>query len=162
MAGSKSRSYAQVYEDAQRGYAAAQLADPDSHFPYKREQVLDALHTPPAEGTNNHPEHWYTSEAIIDASAAYVQAQEAYLKDPGDATKEAYNEAARGVVAARQAHRRGRPAAPLAVAGDPNEIESRRSAMRALGAQGYDAEFISRSFGRSLAEVQGALAGLED
>lgn len=155
-------TFADVAEAARRGFAQAQLDEEGSHFPYKREAAHTALATPPEEGTNNHPQHWYTSTDIIDSSAAMVAAQEALLREPGDATQEAYEQAKRDLVAARQAHRRGRPAGPVAVAGDPAELEQRRSAVRALGAAGYDAATIARLTSRPVSEVQGALAGRED
>lgn len=151
-------------------YAREQLDHPDSHFPYKKEQALEALQSPPDPDTNNHPEHWYTSEPIIQASADYIEAQQALLEaraadaapEDVEAARLREREVADRLDAARQAHRRGRPVAPVAVAGNPNEIEERRSAIRALGQAGYTAERIAQLTNRSLAEVQSALAGRED
>lgn len=159
-------SYADALGAVNEAKAAAnraRLRDEGEHFPYKREEALAALRTPPEEGTNNHPAHWYTSEEIIEASAAYVAAQEAYLRDTADAeTRNAYDRAKEDLAEARRRHRRGRPIAPVAVAGAPQEIEQRRSMMRALGRAGYDAGTIAAQTGRPVAEVQGALAGSED
>ena len=150
-------------DDAKLAAAQARLADPDEHFnTWDRQSALDALNTPPEAGTNNHPPHWYTSEAIIEATDAYIVAQQDYLANPGDATKEAYEQAKRDLSEARRLHRQGRPMAPVAVAGDANEIETRNSAIRALGKQGYDAGTIANLLSRPVAEVQGALNGLED
>lgn len=118
----KQPTFQSVQEQARQGFAKAQLADPDSHFPYKQDQAREALATPPDPGTNNHPEHWYTSEDIIAASAAMVAAQETFLREPGGATQEAYEQAKRELVAARQAHRVGRGPAPQVLAGPPEDV----------------------------------------
>jgi hypothetical protein len=88
---------------------SSRLTDPDDHFPYKRGDALAALATPPAAGTRNHPEHWYTSEEIIAASDAYIDAQAALLAAPGKAdVAAAYAEAKQALLDARAAHRVGR------------------------------------------------------
>jgi hypothetical protein len=140
-----------------------QLADPDGHFPYKSDAARTALETPPEPGTNNHPEHWYASVGIIDATEAYVDAQKAYLEHPDDTgAQEAYRRAGGALVKARQMHRQGRAAAPVAVAGHPADIERSHTAMRHLAKQGFTADQIAAVTSRPLAEVLGALSGLED
>lgn len=141
----------------------ARLRDPDDHFPYQRDRAMSALREPPEEGTNNHPGHWYISEQIIEATDAMIAAQEAHLQNLDDAdVKAAYMHAQNELVAARQAHRAGRPIAPVAVAGSVDEVETRQSMVRALGAAGYDAGQIATMTNRPVAEVQGALNGRQD
>lgn len=161
------KSYEKIRSTLQRDLAAADLADEGSHFPYHADRALDALRNPPEEGTQNHPEHWYISEEIIEANAAYVAAQQRYLEalaagNDSAELKAAYEDTKRDVVTARQRHRAGRPAAPLAVAGAPQEIEERRSMVRQLAKGGWSAEAIANLSGRPVHEVQGALSGLED
>lgn len=97
------------------------ILDPDGHFPYKAEAARTALATPPDPDSNNHPETWYTSEPIIDASEVYVQAQAAYLAEPTDGTRAAMDTAAQALVAARQEHRAGRDGVGI-LAGHPVEV----------------------------------------
>lgn len=156
------KNYNDVREQTRQQNARIQLDEPDGHFPYKAEQVRQALATPPDPDTNNHPEQWYTSPPIIDATGRMVEAQERYLQDPGDGTREAYEQAKRDLVDARQAHRRGRPIAPVAMAGSPADIEQRRSMIRGLLRSGNNPDEVARQFGLSLAEVQSAQAGMED
>lgn len=166
----KQPSYVEAQTRTREAFAKAQLADPESHFPYKRDQALAALQADLDPASNNHPEHWYTSEQIIEAAARYTDAQQALLEvqasgesaEDLEAARLREREAANELVAARQQHRRGRPIAPVAVAGAPAEIEQTRSAMRALADKGFNAAQIADMFGRGLAEVQGALAGRED
>jgi len=148
---------------AKAAAARARLDDPEEHFPYRRDDALAALREGPEPGTNNHPQHWYTSEQIIEATAAYVAAQQAHLEDiTDDAKREAYRNAASDLDIARGLHRSGRPNAPLAVAGNPNDIEQRNDAARALAKQGYDAPTIANLLGRNVTEIQAALNTLED
>lgn len=164
------RSYADALGEVTKAKIAAnraRLKDPGEHFPYKADAARQALETPPDPDTSNHPEHWYISTAIIDASAVYVEAQAAWLKagsssDRDDDTRRAYDDAAARLVEARRVHRRGRPVAPVVVAGHPEAIEQKRSAMRVLGRSGFSAEQIAVQFNAPVHEVQGALSGLED
>lgn len=166
----KQPSYAEAYDKARQAFARAALADPNAGFPYKRDQALEALRANPDPNTNNHPEHWYTSEEIIEASATYREALQAYLEvqaegGPAEEVESARlreRQAADELVAARQRHRRGRPIAPVAVAGSPREIEDTRTMWRQLAKQGWPADQIAARFGRPVAEVQGALNELED
>ncbi len=84
------------------------LTDPGEHFPYKRDDATAALETPPEAGTHNHPGHWYTSAGIIDATGAYIAAQETLLRDGTPKAKTAYDRAAEDLVAARREHRASR------------------------------------------------------
>jgi hypothetical protein len=77
------------------------LDDPDGHFPYKADAAREALATPPDPDTNNHPETWYTSDGIIDATDRYVQAQAIHFADPTDTTRAAMDAAAQALVATR-------------------------------------------------------------
>ena len=97
------------------------LDDPDGHFPYKADAAREALATPPDPDSNNHPETWYTSAPIIDATDRYVTAQAAYLGDPTDESRAAMDAAAQALVAARQEHRTGREGVGI-LAGHPVEV----------------------------------------
>lgn len=104
-------NYAQALDavtEAKAAAARARIDNPDEHFPYKREVALRALETPPDPGTNNHPEDRYTSEQIIEASAAYVAAQEKVLENPNVENRRAYRKAAEALAVARQEHRADR------------------------------------------------------
>jgi hypothetical protein len=76
------------------------VKDPDNHFPYKREDALQA--GIPAE--------------LVDAAEAVVKAQQAYYEDPSDENLEARRDAERH---AAEVSGRGRGAAP-AVTADSN------------------------------------------
>jgi len=75
-----------------RPTAEERIADPLSHFPYRHAAARRAV-TSEAE------------EAIVDATAVYVAAQEAWLREPSAESKAAHREAADIVVTTRQAHR---------------------------------------------------------
>lgn len=99
----------------------AELDDPAGHFPYKGEAARAALATDPDPDTNNHPEAWYISTGIIDATERYVQAQEDLLLNPGAVTQALVDEAALALVAARREHREGREGVGVQ-AGHPVEV----------------------------------------
>lgn len=98
---------------ARQQVADARLADPGEHFPYKRAAVARLLTDNPAMGPAGPDDDSvsavdFTSERIILATDAYVQAQADYLADQTPANRELYDDAAAALVAARQAHRRTR------------------------------------------------------
>jgi hypothetical protein len=115
MAG-RTVSYGEAYEKARAGLAAARLGDPDEHFPYKHDAVIDLMDSDPpmgpgvpdgVDGTEDTSRAVadYTSQGIADASGAYIEAQAAYLRDPGEDTRAGYEAARDALVAARLDHR---------------------------------------------------------
>ena len=91
-----------------------QLNDPGEHFPYKQGAATSLLEANPPAGPNGPGDTTrrisdYISQAIIDASAAYVAAQQAYLEDPSQENREAYHACRDELIAARIDHRTGRP-----------------------------------------------------
>jgi hypothetical protein len=99
---------------------ADRLTDPDDHFPYKLDEVKALLEANPPLGPDGPDDDRvraedYLSADIADASAAYVEAQAAFLTDPGDGTKAAYQGARDKLQAARAAHRANRPAGPVVI-----------------------------------------------
>jgi hypothetical protein len=113
------KTYAQAQQVAQDALAAARLADPDEHFPYKHEEALAALDadTPMGPGTPDGIDGAadtsrtiadYLTRAIVDASAAYVAAQEAYLRDRNEDTLAEYERTRDELVATRLDHRQNR------------------------------------------------------
>jgi hypothetical protein len=106
-------SYGEAVTRAQALVRAGRLADPGEHFPYKHDQVTALLEENPPAGPKGKDDDSlrvsdFMSVRIADATKAYVRAQEAYLRDPGDATLADYQEATDDLVAARRAHRRRR------------------------------------------------------
>jgi hypothetical protein len=109
----KELSYAQAVDQARQAVARARLADPDEHYPYKADAVAQLLEENPAAGPAGPDDDSkratdFMSTRVADASAAYIEAQAAYLRDPGDATLADYQEATDDLVAARRVHRRRR------------------------------------------------------
>lgn len=115
----KPKTYAQAVEAARAGLAAARLADPDEHFPYKIDAVLELLDANPnmGPGTPDGPDGVddtsrdvsdYMSREIAAASEAYVAAQEAYLRDHNPENRAAFEAARDELVAARLDHRQNR------------------------------------------------------
>ena len=99
--------------DARQAVAAARLADPDEHFPYKLDAARALVAKDTAMGPAGPKDTSVTvqdvmSDRIALASADYVAAQEAFLGDPTPATRAVYKAAAEDLVAARRSHRRGR------------------------------------------------------
>lgn len=110
-------SYAEAVPAAQALLRKARLADPGEHFPYRREAAQDAIDddapltvwawdprrglAPTLASTAE-----VLTEALADATGAFIAAQEAYLRDPG--TEAAYRDAQDALVAARRAHREHR------------------------------------------------------
>lgn len=97
-----------------------ELNDPAGHFPYKAEHAQALVGDNPPMGPDGPDDARVRAEdfltaAIVDATAAYVQAQADWIRDPGDGTQELMDQAAADLVAARQAHRAGRGAGPTVV-----------------------------------------------
>lgn len=111
MADKQPQSYGDAVTQAQDLIRAGRLADPGEHFPYKHATVTALLEENPPAGPNGDDGKRvsdFMSTRIADASAAYIDAQETYLGDPGDATLAEYQSAAEDLVAARKTHRRKR------------------------------------------------------
>lgn len=115
----KPKTYAAAVEQAQSAIAAARLADPAEHFPYKIDEVLDLLDTDPpmgpgipggTEGTADTSRSVgdYMTADIAQASHAYVAAQEAWLANPTPENRSEYEAARDRLIAARLDHRSNR------------------------------------------------------
>lgn len=100
---------------------AERLADPLSHFPYKvddaraaaartarREAVSAELASPEIEAQLQEALQAFADDEV-DATAAYVAAQEAYLRAPSDETRADERAAADTLAIARAARREARP-----------------------------------------------------
>ncbi len=103
-------SYAAAHAESQRLLREGRLADDGEHFPYKHDEVSALIAENPPAGPDGDDDDRlrvedFISQAIADASAAYVEAQRVYLEDPGDGTKAAYEAAKRTLADARRAHR---------------------------------------------------------
>jgi len=85
-----------VSEPGARPTFAERLEDPLSHFPYKHDEALTAVGDDPA------------ARAEVDATAAYVAAQEAYLRDPSEETRADEREAAQALQDVRRERRQAR------------------------------------------------------
>jgi hypothetical protein len=106
-------SYADAVVKAQALIHKGRLADPGEHYPYKHADITELIEANPPAGPNGPDDDRVritdlTSTAIADASRDYVEAQAAYLTDPGEDTKAAYDVAKSLLVEARQRHRRER------------------------------------------------------
>jgi hypothetical protein len=120
MASSEPREYGAAWEKAQTLLRQGRLNDPGEHFPYKHDDVTALVEENPPMGPDGPDDDRlraedFTSAEIADATRDYVQAQEAYLRDPGDGTAGDYRAAAEALVAARQAHRANRTQGPTIV-----------------------------------------------
>jgi hypothetical protein len=101
--------------------AQKRLDDPDEHYPYKHAEVTALIEENPPAGPGGGTLvdvriRDYISPAIADASRDYVDAQAAYVADPAEETKAAYEVARDVLIQARQRHRANRPATPTVVA----------------------------------------------
>lgn len=115
----KAKTYAQALQAAQALLAAARLADPAEHFPYKHDAVVVLLDDSvpmgpgvpdgtPGERDTTRMIDDYMSRGIADATRDYVAAEEAYLTEPNPATHMAYTGARDRLQAARLDHRQNR------------------------------------------------------
>jgi hypothetical protein len=113
------QSYADAIEQGRALVAQARLADPGEHFPYKRDVVTALLADNPPMGPGmpgrvdgaadrTREAADYMSEGIAAASDVYIAAQAAYLADPCDDNKAAYDTARDRLQAARLDHRASR------------------------------------------------------
>ena len=98
---------------ARQSVSAARLGDPDEHYPYKLGAALGVLKndTPmgPAGGDDDSVSAKdYMSDRIARASSEYINAQAAFLADPSDGNRSAFEAAKDDLVAARKTHRRNR------------------------------------------------------
>ncbi len=110
---SKQPTTGEAITAARRSIAAARLADPGEHFPYKRREAARALSDadlmgPAGPDDDSVDAGDFTSERIILATDAYVAAQADYLADDTEANRERVKATADDLVAARRAHRRTR------------------------------------------------------
>lgn len=97
------------------------LSDPLSHFPYKHDEASEGA---AREEMRRGLEAGHTDEAIedsvnlaqaeIDATAAYVEAQETYFRDPTPENRQAEREAAAELQEARRKRREAREDEALA------------------------------------------------
>jgi hypothetical protein len=112
-------TYAQIVARQAQERAQFRRNDPGEHYPYKHHIVTGML----AEGTTLGPGipdqldgdtdssrtiDDYMSRGIADASRDYIDAQGAWLTDPGDDTLAAYGAARDQLIAARLDHRQER------------------------------------------------------
>lgn len=101
--------------------ARDRIGDPDGHYPYKYDEAMELDLDAPAgnagPGDRSKVLGDYISPEIIEATAAYVSAQEAYVLDPGDGTRAAYEGTRDELIAARQTHRQGRVGTTTTVEG---------------------------------------------
>lgn len=106
-------NYADAHAEAQALLRHGRLADEGEHFPYKHAEVTALIGENPPMGPDGPDDDRvraedFTSQGIADATRDYIDAQAAYLTNPGDATGGAYMGAAAVLVEARQAHRANR------------------------------------------------------
>lgn len=116
----KAKTYEQAMQQAHALLAAARLADPDDHFPYRYREVVALLGDPQPMGPGipdrldgsqdvSRTVDDYMSLDIAAASRDYIDAQAAYLENPGSVEAAADYAAARDrLVAARLDHRQNR------------------------------------------------------
>jgi hypothetical protein len=112
----KPKTYTAAVEQARAMLAAARLADPDDHFPYKIDEVLAVLDADPpmgpgvpggvdgAEDVSRNVGDYMTVD-IANASHAHVAAQEAWLASPTAENRSEYEATRDRLVAARLDHR---------------------------------------------------------
>lgn len=96
------------------------LDDPDEHYPYKHAHVSALIEENPAHGPDGPDDDRvrvedFISQRIADATRDYIDAQAAYLTDPGDGTRSDYEHAKQALAEARAEHRANRPAGPTIV-----------------------------------------------
>lgn len=89
------------------------VGHPDEHFPYKRDAVEQALAENAPAGPDGPDDDSrrvadFVSVPLIDATAAYVAAQEKHLTEPSADNAREYKATAENLRAARQFHRRNR------------------------------------------------------
>ena len=102
--------YAAAHAESQRILREGRLADDGEHFPYRHDAVTALVAENPPAGPDGPDDDRvrledFMSQEIADASQRYIEAQQAYLADPGDGTRAGYESAKSALAAARQAHR---------------------------------------------------------
>ncbi len=114
------KTYAQAVTQSRQALAQARLADPSEHFPYKYDVVCELLTDPQtpmgsgvpdgADGTDDRSRTIgdYMSQGIADATRDYVDAQAAFLAEPGESNRAAYEATRDRLIAARLDHRANR------------------------------------------------------
>lgn len=117
----KAKTYAETVTQSRRAVAAAVLADPDGHFPYKVDHAMGLVEENPPAGPGGPDDESvrvedFLTRRIAEASADMIEAQAAYLTDPNPRTAAVYKSAQEDLVAARRSHRRNR------VDGDGNPV----------------------------------------
>lgn len=127
MSPSKPASYADAVNQARQLTAAARLADPGEHYPYRHADVAALVEQNPPMGPEGPDDgraraEDYMTQAVADASRDMIEAQAKVLGDPSESSREWYERAKETLVAARQAHRANRP-----VAGNVIGIRARRA-----------------------------------
>jgi hypothetical protein len=112
-------SYGEAWTAARGLLNRGRLADPGEHYPYKRADVQQLIDDDPPMGPGTPGEldgsedrrlgvaDFMTPE-IADASKDYIDAQAAYLENPAEDTKQAYDAARDVLQAARLDHRQDR------------------------------------------------------
>lgn len=116
--GKAPQGYGEAWDAAQGMLRTARLNDPDEHYPYRHDAVCALVNENPPMGPDGEDDDRvsaedFMSQEIADASRDYIDAQAAYLTDPGDATREAYEAAKAELQAARAAHRANRTGATI-------------------------------------------------
>jgi len=111
-------SYTEAIGQAQALLRIGRLADPGEHFPYRHEQVSALIADNPPMGPDGEDDDTvraedFISQDIADATRDYIEAQAAYLTDPGDATAADYDGAKAVLQQARAAHRANRGGATI-------------------------------------------------
>lgn len=115
----KPKSYGEAQVQAARLVSQARLADPNDHYPYKIDEALALIDedrpmgpgNPDGEPGSNDRSRTvsdYITPGIAQASDDYIGAQAAYLENPSDDTRQAYDSARDRLVAARLDHRSNR------------------------------------------------------
>lgn len=112
--------YGAAWETAQSLLRKGRLADPDEHFPYKHADVTALVEENPPAGPDGPDDDRvrvedFLSQEIADATKRYIDAQQAYLTDPGDGTRADYDAAKDALQKARAQHRAQRPIGPVVV-----------------------------------------------
>jgi hypothetical protein len=112
------RNYGDAINQARELVNQGRLVDPDEHYPYKHADVSALVEENPPAGPDGPDDDRVRirdlmSQDIADASRDYIDAQAAYLRDPGDATRGAYHDARDRLITARQAHRANRRSAAV-------------------------------------------------
>lgn len=118
MAKESPPGYGSAWETAQSLLRKGRLADPNEHFPYKHANVIALVEENGPVGPAGPDDDQvlvedHMSREIADATKRYIDAQSAYLTDPGDGTRADYDASKDALQKARAQHRANRPAGPV-------------------------------------------------